>query len=410
MRLTSSTLTARLGSNCVVEVAASGPERPGESAHGSSELPWVSGQEFMRPGSGRERRSGQFLRPLRGAGFGYVFPRHRKALPWAEILWPSGPSNRPKGNSIASLRLSRARVELRRRRQRGSSLLLVLWAIMLMSFAVIGLVSHLSRGLDESIYAEKQFRARLLLQSARTLAAHPAIERGDPLLKQPVSSVSSYEVTLTNEGVHLAINQLGTSGTQRKFARRLFEKWGMDSRKAQTLTDSIADWIDSSDRPRPQGAERDYYLPLGRPDFPYNRPLDNIDDVLLIRGSEELDHVRPDWRNFFTLYGDGTIDVHMASAEMLEVLFDVTPSEVGRFVSARRGPDGLPDTLDDPRFTSLAEVRRLVDVPQSNYAAVASLLTLDHPIKRTECLARAGRLERRLTILSGPGLYLIKEE
>ena len=47
---------------------------------------------------------------------------------------------------------------------RGSSLLLVLWAIMLMSFSVIGLVSHLSRGLDESIHAEKEFRTRLLLQ------------------------------------------------------------------------------------------------------------------------------------------------------------------------------------------------------------------------------------------------------
>jgi hypothetical protein len=62
------------------------------------------------------------------------------------------------------------------RRLRGSSLLLVLWAIMLMSFAVIGLVAHLSRGLDESLHAEKEFRARLLLQSARTLAAHPEIE------------------------------------------------------------------------------------------------------------------------------------------------------------------------------------------------------------------------------------------
>src|SRR4029450_10777021 len=63
-------------------------------------------------------------------------------------------------------------------RNDGSSLLLVLWAIMLMSFAVIGLVAHLSRGLDESIRAEKEFRARLLLQSARTLAAQPEVGGG----------------------------------------------------------------------------------------------------------------------------------------------------------------------------------------------------------------------------------------
>ena len=288
--------------------------------------------------------------------------------------------------------------------------MLVLWAIMLMSFSVIGLVTHLSRGLDESIYAEKEFRARLLLQSARVLAAHPAIERGDPLLRQSVSNVTSYEVKLTTEGVHLGINQLGSSGTQRRFARRLFEKWGLDVRQAQTLTDSIADWIDASDRPRPQGAEREYYLPLGRPDFPFNRPFDNIDDLLLVRGFAELDRLRPDWRDFFTLFGDGTIDLHLASAEMLAALCDVTPSEVGRFISARLGPDGLAETIDDPHFKSLPEVRRLLDVPQENYSEVTALLTLDHPVKRTECLARAGSLERRLTIISGPGINLIREE
>jgi type II secretory pathway component PulK len=294
--------------------------------------------------------------------------------------------------------------------RRGSSLLLVLWAIMLMSFSVIGLVSHLSRGLDESLGAEKEFRARLLLQSARILAAHPAIERGDPLLRQPVSSASSYEVTLTTEGVRLAVNQLASSATQRRFAARLFEHWGMDSREAWSLAESIADWIDPNDRPRPTGAERDHYTSLGRPDFPWNRPLDNIDDLLLVRGFAEFDRLRPDWRNYFTLFGDGTIDVHMAPAELLAVLFDVSPSEVSRFVSARLGPDGLRDTIDDPRFPSLKEVRGLLDVPQDNYSAVSSLLTLDHPVKRTECLARAGNLERRLTIVSGPGISLIREE
>ncbi len=293
--------------------------------------------------------------------------------------------------------------------RRASSLLLVLWAIMLMSFAVLGLVSNLSRGLDESIHAEKEFRARLLLQSARTLAAHPDIEWGDPLLSQWVSNTSSYEVFLTTEGTRLCINQL-TNSAQRDFAQRLFQKWGMDERQAETLTESINDWLDPGDRPRSHGAERDYYTTLGRPDLPYNRPFDNIDDLTMVRGAEELDNVRPDWREFFTIYGDGGIDLHRASAEMLAVLFDVTESEVSRFINARLGPDGLQDTIDDRRFATLAEARRVLDVPQANYNAVAALLVLDHPVKRTECLARAGSLERRLTIISGPAISLIREQ
>jgi len=281
---------------------------------------------------------------------------------------------------------------------------------MLTSFAVIGLISHLERGLDESIDAEKEFRARLLLQSARVVAAHPAIESGDPLLRQRVSSVSSYEISLTTEGIYLAINQLATSAPQRQFALRLFEKWGMDTKSAETLVDSIADSLDADDQPRPNGAERDYYMRLGNPHFPFNQPLSDIDDLTFVRGFEELDQLKPDWRDYFTIYGDGTIDVHRAAPEMLEVLFDVTKSEISRFISARDGPDGLPDTIDDRRFTALEEVRGLLDVPPSNYAAAARLLTLDHPIKRTDCVAWAGGLKRRLTVIKGPSVDILREE
>jgi len=295
-------------------------------------------------------------------------------------------------------------------RRRGSSLLLVLWAIMLMSFAVIGLVEHLSRGLDESIHAEKQFRARLLLQSARVLAAHPAIERGDPLLRQQMSHLSSYHITLTTEGVCLAVNQLGSSRLQRQFAARLFESKGLDASQARTLAESIGDWIDADDRPLPQGAERDFYLALGRPDFPHNRPFSNIDDLLLVRDFANLERLWPDWRHSFTLLGDGTIDLHLAPPELLAVLFDVTPSEVGRFVQARLGPDNIPETVDDPVFTTMKEVRALLDVPRANFREAGPLLTLNHPVKRTECLATVGGVERRLTIINGPGLFFIREE
>jgi type II secretory pathway component PulK len=294
--------------------------------------------------------------------------------------------------------------------RRGSALLLVLWAIMLMGFAVIGLVKHLSRGLDESIAAEKDFRARLLLESARTVAAHPAILRGDPLLRQELSPVRSWEVTLSTEGCRLAVNQLASSRLQRRFARQLFENWGIDPREALALVDSLADWIDPDSTPLPQGAEREIYTALERPDFPYNKTFTSLDDILLVRGADVMDRQRPDWRDFFTLYGDGTIDVHTASSVMLEALLDVTPSEVSRLVRERLGPDGQPGTEDDRRFTSLTEVRSLLDVPEMNYRRASGLLTLAHPIRRTECLAHAGGLERRLTLIEGPGLKIIQRD
>lgn len=296
------------------------------------------------------------------------------------------------------------------RHQRGSSLLLVLWAIMLMSFSVIGLVHQLSAGLDESLHAEKEFRARLLLESARTLAEHPSLSRGDPLLRQRVTSTTSYEIFLSTEGARIAINQLASSMPQRRFAQRLFEKWGLDSRQALTLVESIADWTDADDRPMAQGAEKELYLSLEHPDYPFNRPFETLEDVLLVRGADEMDRKNAGWRDAFTLYGDGTIDLHTAPGQILEALFNVTPAEVSRLIQTRNGPDGLADTEDDGTFKTLAEVRAVLDVPESNYRRAFPLITLAHPIRRTECLARAGSLERRLTILSGPGLMLIREE
>lgn len=295
-------------------------------------------------------------------------------------------------------------------RRRGSTLLLVLWAIMFMSFAVIGLVKHLDRGLDDAILAEKDFRARLILESARTVAAHPAIPRGDPLLHQTLSGVSSWEIHKSTEGSRLAVNRLADSRIHRRIAELLFEKWGMDSQQARSLVEAMADWIDADSRPRTHGAERDTYVAIDRPDYPFNRPFESLDDMLLVRGAAEMERLQPGWRNYFTLHGDGTIDVHTAPGELLEAVFDVTPTEVRRFVDARNGPDTLPETEDDPVFRTMEEVRRLLDVPEVNFRRVRSVLTLAHPIRRTECIARAGDLERRLTILEGPGMQLIREE
>ena len=100
--------------------------------------------------------------------------------------------------------------------------------------------------------------------------------------------------------------------------------------------------------------EKDFYTGLGHLDFPFNRPFQDLGDLLLVRGADELDHRKPNWRDYFTLYGNGTIDLHLASEEVLTALFDVTPAEVGRFLRTRLGPDARPETEDDPHFLTLA--------------------------------------------------------
>jgi hypothetical protein len=94
---------------------------------------------------------------------------------------------------------------------------------------------------------------------------------------------------------------------------------------------------------------------------------------------------------------------------LLEALFDVTPAEVKRFISARLGPDNLPDTDDDRHFASLAEVRAVLDVPQPNYNRGRGTAHARSSDPNARVYAWVGGLERHLTIIRGPGLFLLRE-
>lgn len=52
----------------------------------------------------------------------------------------------------------------------------------------------------------------------------------------------------------------------------------------ETIADSILDWIDADDRPRPFGAEADWYLRNGLPYTPRNGVVSDLAELLRIRG------------------------------------------------------------------------------------------------------------------------------
>lgn len=61
---------------------------------------------------------------------------------------------------------------------------------------------------------------------------------------------------------------------------RLLEQLGLNP----ALADALDDWIDPDDRPRPRGAERDWYLGRRPPLLPANAPLTAVSHLGLIRG------------------------------------------------------------------------------------------------------------------------------
>jgi general secretion pathway protein K len=59
---------------------------------------------------------------------------------------------------------------------------------------------------------------------------------------------------------------------------------GVDAGEISGVADSIQDWIDRDDSTKPAGAESDYYQGLNPPYNAKNAPIDNIEELQLIKG------------------------------------------------------------------------------------------------------------------------------
>lgn len=293
--------------------------------------------------------------------------------------------------------------------QRGSAILMVMWGMMVMALAVGGLIHYMRSGVLEDVQASKEFQARLLAESGLVLASHAKVKKNDPILKQRVSHVRGYEVHVTTEGARIAVNQLAAKPELQEYCRRLFIIWGLDPEKAGVATDSLRDWIDTNDRLSPLGAESEYYTLRGSPQYPRNRPFQHIDEMLLVRGMREIAQRKWNWRDYFTLHGDGLIDVNVANSELLEVVCEVARPQADQLVLQRHGPDLIPGTEDDEPYTNMRELPEILGIASYEFRRIAPRLTLAHPIRRITSRGQAGDLSKTIIAIMGPGIHIVEE-
>jgi general secretion pathway protein K len=155
----------------------------------------------------------------------------------------------------------------------------------------------------------------------------------------------------------------------------------------QTPAGSILDWIDPDDSTHPDGAENDYYHSLNPPYDCKNGPIDDLSELLFVKG------ITPElyWGDFstnhppaafqgrvnkfgqqitypfglvdlFTPLSDGRININTASAEVLQLVPGVTPQIAQAIVSGREGDDDGSGLLGP--YKSVQGVERVPEVPR----------------------------------------------
>ena len=170
---------------------------------------------------------------------------------------------------------------------------------------------------------------------------------------------------------------------------------GVGADDISVISDSILDWIGPPGGARLAGAESDYYQSLDPPYYAKNAPIDNLSELLLIKGIR--DHPEIYWggsatnhepaafqqklgfqtspfqapnypfglKDLFTPISSGQINVNTADTNVLQLILGGDAAAAQNIINLRAGPDGVDGTADDTPFASANQFAAEVGISRS---------------------------------------------
>ena len=289
------------------------------------------------------------------------------------------------------------------RHLRGTALLLVLWAVAILSFAVLWVADLVNIELAFGSTEAKGMAARQLALSGIALGLHPQVSRDDyELLDREIRPGETMRVRIRGEGSRININE-SLAARDTLVLKNLFVLWGLAPDAADVLIDRLTDWIDDDIGRQLNGAEQSEYEALGIMDAPANRPFRSVAEMGRVLGMEGLAAVKPDWREAFTVFGNGKVDINEAGADVLQAATGLTPEMTADILRARAGPDGVEATEDDLRFESVEQLGGWLTASSYPADQVAARLTTESAVKRIDSRGRVGDLERIISVVAESG-------
>ena len=283
--------------------------------------------------------------------------------------------------------------------RRGMALLAVIWLIAILGLASMAALRVISFDMDLASSTIHGSRARLMAEKGIAVACNPVVKRSDPILRQGGGEGGEgFEVTMSTEGARFNINAILLQ-EDKALLREIFTDWGLTLDEAMATADALGDWIDPDDSVALNGAEVKDYEEMGRINQPFNRPFYDLSEVRLVRGMDLVEALRPDWRDWFTVWSGGTLDLNEAAAELIAAAAECDPSQAGIIPETVRGPDGIRDTEDDQPFANAAAALQLLGVDPTARPDVARRFTVNATPTRIESLGQAYGCKRKISVI-----------
>jgi len=312
------------------------------------------------------------------------------------------------------------------RSRRGSALLLVLFAIILLTGLVTATVGLVSNDVDEYGALNKAFRARQLAESGLAFGIDPQVQNQDRgLLEQVAPDGGRFHVFISSESTKLNINFVLQNGRV-DLLSDLFIRWGVSPKAADTAADALLEYLKNSTTDQAavvltaqpaataQAAASPQATAATNQTVALVTQFSSVAEMANVPAFQPVMEKQPDWMNFFTVWGDGKIDVNLADADTISLVTGVTKATADQMVKYRWGPDGKPFTLDDRIYNSMDEVRAALGMSPEQFQLVQDLLSLTSAVDRIESTGIIAGYEKEIIVVTSrntmPITYLSWQE
>lgn len=281
--------------------------------------------------------------------------------------------------------------------QRGAALIAVLWLIAVLGIATMAALRVISFDMEVASAKIHGSRARQMAEMGIAVACNPAVERTDPILRRfDEGTGEGFEARIRSEGGRFNINML-IGQQDNDLLRSIFAHWGLNFEESQALADALADWVDANEEVALNGAEIKEYEKIGRVNQPFNRPFYDLSEMRLVIGMEQVEALRPDWRNWFTVWSGGALDVNEAEPELVALASESTIEQAELIQESISGPDGVRHTDDDVYFEEAAAALDLLGLGAES--PLAKRFTANDPTARIESIGQAEGAKRKITVI-----------
>lgn len=284
---------------------------------------------------------------------------------------------------------------IKRAKERGSTMLISMWALFLLSAVVFAWVKLIDARIENAFDANQALDARALAHTGVTVALHPQVTRSTPILSDTTGYERAYHATIIGEGSKLNISYLisGEDPIRLGILKGYLELRGLDLRQRERFVDCLLDWVGPPGTRHLNGAQEDATYK------PSNKPLTSLEEIPLIKGSEPL-VAYEGWRDDLTLLSNGPIDLECAPAEFIALIPGIGQLRAEQFVRLRQGGDQVDGTEDDHQFNSVSEALGAIGLSEEQQGQISSLVSYRDQTVRIKSVGEAGNVRRQVQVIA----------